>query len=155
MLTVTPFKLVVDPRAMFSKALNTRMGHSIFVTGYRRRMRRGLGVDAGGNPARHKPLQKNARPGTGRNPSIPLLDTGEMVRSFRVNRARTTDRLLVMDFPAKERRKAVTHQFGDSRRNIPARPHVGASRQDMKNAVRFLKNFWAQNFRKFIRIERG
>lgn|GEM_PF-7036133 len=155
MLTVTPFKLVIDPRAMFSKALNIRMGRLIFVAGYRRRMRRGLGVDSGGNPVRHKPLKKNTRPGTGQSSPIPLFDTGEMTRSFRVNRARTTDRRLVMDFPAKESRKAVTHQFGSPRKNIPARPHIGASRRDMKNAVRFLENFWTRNARKFIRIERG
>jgi len=154
MLTVTPFKLVIDPRAMFAKALNIRLGRSIFVAGYRSRMRRGLGVDAGGKLVRHAPLKKNVRP-DGRTSSTPLLDTGKMTRAFRVNQARTTDRRLVMDFPAGESRKAATHQFGDRRRNIPARPHVGASRRDLQQAVRFLENFWTRNLRKFIRIERG
>lgn len=155
MITITAFKLSFDPRVLFSKALNIRMGASVFVAGYRNRMRRGLGVSADGNLARHKPLKKTNRTSSRRNRSTPLVDTGRMVKSFRVNRARTTDRVLVMDFPEGERSKALTHQFGDPRRNIPARPHIGASQQDMKKAVRLLEDFWKRNIDKFIKVKRG
>lgn len=149
MIHITSFKLNIDTGAMFSKALNVRLGNAVFVPGYRDRMRRGMGVDANGNPIRHKPLKRNARRGKS-NRSTPLFDTGKMVRSFRVNRGRTTDRALIMDFPDKERRKAAMHQLGN--RKVPARPHIGATRRDLKEAVRFLENYWRQNIDKFIQI---
>lgn len=147
MIEIKTFELHIDTRFIFSKALNARLGSAVFVAGYRDRMRRGLGVDAAGNRVRHKPLQENRRRRRG---AVPLFDTGSMARSFRVNRGRTRDRLLVLDFPVRERGKARRHQLGG--RGIPARPHIGASRQDLKNAARFLENHWRRNRDKIIKI---
>lgn len=155
MIKITPFKLKIDHSVLFSKTANIRLGNSVFVAGYRNRMRRGLGVDNNGNPVRHKPLKENDRVGNRGSRATPLVNTGRMVKAFRVNRGRTAGRLLVMDFPEKEKKKAATHQFGNPRKNIPARPHVGASSNDLKKAVLFLENFWKRSLDKFIRIEKG
>lgn len=152
MIIFEPFQLNIKSDNMVSKEANLRLGDSVFVAAYRDRMRRGLGINKSGQVARHKPLKKSTiRNRRGR--ALPLLRTGKMVRSFRVNRNRTTDQKIVLDFPSRERIKASVHQFGQRSKGIPARPHVGVSQKDLQEAVRVIESEWADQLDDFIQIE--
>lgn len=155
-ITITPFKLSINTDAIFSREANIRLGREVFVASYRSRMRQGQGVDTDGplpdegNVASQKPLK--IRQGGKNQPagSIPLYRTGRMANSFRVNAALTTNRELVLDFPENEKAKAAAHQFGN--KNVPARPHVGITREDMQRAVRFLEEHLQRNLDGIIDI---
>lgn len=152
MIIVESFQLNIEPEKMVSKEINLRLGDSVFVPAYRDRMSRGLGINKSGQVVRHKPLKSNSRRNR-RGRSLPLVRTGKMARSFRVNRNRTTEQRIVLDFPSRERIKASVHQFGQRRKGIPARPHVGVSQKDLQEAVRFIELDWAEHLADFIQIE--
>ena len=134
------------------KRLMTALGY-IAVKNYKQRMNAGLGIDDQGNLRRHPPNSPATIEKKGSD--IPLIDTGLMRDSFRVDLARTNKSRAVLANVKSERggfgkwfsrasinnaELAVTHQYGIG---VPKRPHIGISKKDQVKILKYL-NKWSK-----------
>ena len=118
----------------------------LMVGRYFNRMKSGLGITASGSLAPHKSLSRKykKRP-SGKKPTPPpLIDTGRMASSLRAiwNESTSTKAIIaVRSFKhpfskLKTPALAAIHHFGSAKINLPARPHIGFSKEDEREAFR-------------------
>ena len=147
MINLPSFEIEIDLKPVLSKSAMIELGEKVFVPNYRERMKQGLGVDSEGNLVSHKPLKSG---GSGR---VPLVGSGKMMRSFRVNRSLSGEGKLVLDFPEGQAEKALMHHRGNPDKGIPARPHIGLSNKDMEDAVRCIEETLIKNAQDIFKIK--
>ena len=144
------------PRRIVTKKMMLAAG-TVVVNNYRERIHRGKGVE-NRQIISLKPLSEVTIATKGS--SIPLMDKGTMAAAFRIDRSlTTTDNKAVFNFPKSEAMKAGVHQKGATIRpkkkalkvpygggflflkkvEIPARPHVGFSDKDLKDAHKIIE----------------
>lgn len=161
------------PTKLLTKQIMTKAGITV-ANNYKQRIIHGKGVSPAGNVIKLQKLSDITKTNKGSN--IPLVDTGRMKDAFRVDPVSTTTRKAVMNFPTSEAWKAGIHQkgitikprkkggrlavpFGDKtlflkKVTIPARPHVGFSRKDIKDAMKMIKHYTIDRIKNGIKIEK-
>jgi phage gpG-like protein len=142
---------------------------TLIVNNYKQRLNRGMGVSESGNIVKLQKLSEITKKNKGSN--IPLIDTARMASAFRVDPALTTEKRAVFNFPQSESWKAGIHQkgvtikpkkkggrlcvpFGDKflflkSVTIPARRHVGFSKKDISDALKYI------NYKTSKQLEEG
>jgi len=152
------FSISVKTPSIKIASLLTReimLGAGVLVANnYKERLNKGMGVDEGGNIVKLKEL--SAATIENKGSSIPLIDTTDMVGSFRADPATVTENKVVLNFPASESWKAAIHQKGITLLlksvTIPARPHVGFSDKDLKDATKSIETNTGQKLKEGIKI---
>jgi len=159
------------PVQLVTKDIMIAAGLTI-VNNYRLRLNEGKGVKDG-TVIKLKPLSEITKKNKGSD--IPLVDTGRMMSSFRVDTSQVTDKKAVMNFPPNEAFKAAVHQKGITiypknakvlrvpyggeflflkKVTIPSRPHVGFSEKDVADALKMINTKVLTGINEGIRIEK-
>ena len=150
------FSISVKTPSIKMPTLLTRqimLGAGVFVVNnYKERLNRGMGIDESGNLVKLKPLSPATIKAKGSN--IPLIDTKNMVGAFRVDTGLATEKKVIFNFPPSESWKAGIHQKGvkTGKVNIPARPHVGISGKDLKDATKWIELKTGKKLKEGIKI---
>jgi len=143
----------------------------VAVEGYKERLDHGKGVDSSGNVITLKPL--SGLTVTRKGSALPLVDTGGLQDSFQIDKGATTNKRAVVAFMdpqhamiarvhqtgmtiVPKRAKALMIPIGPSRGKkrsgdaifrkkvvIPARPHVGISKEDQEAMIDIARSWVA------------